>query len=109
MACSVCGELKPCVSEGNCPETVQMVETHAKRMKVFMGEGLSESQAFYLANAMTERDLDAYDDRRICFECKNYDWILKNCRAIKTAMGRAYTPMRFMLKRCESFSLKGAK
>lgn len=101
MACSVCGELTPC--ENECPETVKIVNTVNRRMKVFQAEGMSEADAFELAGLMLDRDLDAYDDRRVCFECSRYDNNKKVC-AVTRKM-----PMRFTLQRCDHFDMRGQK
>jgi hypothetical protein len=83
------------------------VTVHARRRKVFMEEGLCEEQAWDLAEAMFERDRDIGDDRRVCFECRNY--IAKMCTAITDKYGRPTMQLRFILQRCPKFILKGKK
>jgi len=83
------------------------IQTHARRRKVFMEEGLCEEQAFDLAEKMFERDKDPYDDRRVCFECKNY--VNRHCIAYTDKFNRATMQLRFVLQRCPKFILKGKK
>jgi hypothetical protein len=83
------------------------IQTHARRRKVFMDEGLCEEQAFDLAEKMFERDKDPYDDRRVCFECKNY--VNRHCIAYTDKFNRATMQLRFVLQRCPKFILKGKK
>ena len=81
------------------------VTVHARRRKVFIAEGLCEDQAWDLAEAMFERDRDIGDDRRVCFECKNY--VAKHCTAIRDKFNRPTMQLRFILQRCDHFQLKG--
>jgi queuine/archaeosine tRNA-ribosyltransferase len=85
----------------------QAIERHARRRKVFMEEGLCEDKAFALAEQMFERDREGLDDRRVCFECKNY--VNKKCKAILDRKGQPTMQLRFILQRCPKFSLKGKK
>jgi hypothetical protein len=83
------------------------VTVHARRRSVFMEEGLCEDQAWDLAEQMFERDRDIGDDRRVCFECKNY--VNKKCKAILDRKGQPTMQLRFILQRCPKFSIKGKK
>jgi len=82
---------------------------HSRRRKTFEEEGLSENEAFDLADKLFERDQDGYDDRRLCFECKKYNIQNKTCPKIVDRKGVAQQPLRFILQRCEWFELKGKK
>ena len=88
-------------------EMEKAIQRHARRYKTFMDEGLCEQQAWELADKMWERDNDPYDDRRVCFECKNY--VGRHCMKMKDRQGKPQMPMRFILQRCEHFELKGVK
>ena len=81
------------------------VAKHARRRKVFMDEGLCEDQAWNLADKLWERDEDIGDDRRLCFECRNY--INHKCIKMPDRFGKPQTPSRFILQRCPKFILKG--
>ena len=83
------------------------IETHARRRKVFIEEGLCEEKAWDLAEQMFERDKDCHDDRRVCFECKNY--VNRHCIAYTDKFNRATMQLRFVLQRCPKFILKGKK
>lgn len=74
-------------------------------MQTFVDQGLPEGDSFDLAEAMWERDLDPQDNRRVCFECKHLN--MKACSAINDRSGRPSQPLRFILQRCPSFTLKG--
>jgi hypothetical protein len=74
---------------------------------VFIEEGLCEEQAWDLAEKMFERDRDIGDDRRVCFECKNY--VNRHCIAYTDKFNRATMQLRFVLQRCPKFILKGKK
>jgi len=80
-----------------------MVQRHTRRRQVFEAEGLSEREAWDLADQMLARDRDPFDDRRVCFECSHLEGNL--CNKIKVAQ-KALSPLRFTLQRCESFSLR---
>lgn len=83
------------------------IQTHARRRKAFMDSGLSENEAWDLAEKMFERDKDPHDDRRVCFECKNY--IANHCTKITDKWNRPTMQLRFVLQRCDKFILKGKK
>ena len=82
----------------------KMFTRHNRRQATFLTEGLSVGEAFDLAEAMFERDLDPQDDRRVCFECKHL--VGQSCNAI-LIKGRPSEPLRFILQRCDKFQLKG--
>ena len=88
-------------------ELDKAIATHDRRRKVFMAEGLSEDEAWDLAERMLNRDADPQDDRRVCFECKNH--VAKHCTAYKDRYGKPTTQPRFILQRCDYFDLKGKK
>ena len=81
-----------------------------KRKDVFVREGLEEGKARDLAAQMMLRDYeDGLDDRRVCFECRNYK--NKVCMAYTVGKGKYKTqmaPLRFILQRCDRFHLRGA-
>jgi hypothetical protein len=81
------------------------IQTHARRRKTFMQNGLNENDAWDLAEKMFERDKDGFDDRRVCFECKHLKG--RECHGIKDRFGKPTTQLRFILQRCPSFKLKG--
>lgn len=85
----------------------QAIDRHARRRKVFMEEGLCEDQAWDLADKMWNRDNDIGDDRRVCFECRNY--VAKHCTAYRDKFNRPTMQLRFILQRCSRFELKGKK
>jgi hypothetical protein len=81
-----------------------------RRMKTFQEEGLSENDAYELADKLFIRDTEEpWDDRRLCFECKQYQPITKTCPKVLDFRGKPSTPLRFLLQRCEHFILKGQK
>lgn len=88
-------------------EFEKAIDRHERRRKVFMAEGLCEDQAWDLADNMWNRDNDPQDDRRVCFECKNY--VAKLCTAYRDKFNRPTMQLRFILQRCDRFQLKGAK
>lgn len=79
------------------------IEKFASRLKIFIREGLDEQEAEDLAEAMLIRDFEGVDDRRICFECKNYLPAKVSCAVYRKR------PLRFTLQRCEKFNLRGKK
>jgi hypothetical protein len=81
------------------------IATHARRRKVFMENGLNESDAWDLAERMFTRDKEKLDDRRVCFECVHLKG--RECHGITDRFGKPTTQMRFILQRCPSFKLKG--
>jgi len=83
---------------------------HNRRFKTFMSEGLSEQEAWDLADQLFERDREGLDDRRLCFECKNYDTEKRTCNKIfPNGKADLVGELRFMLQRCPHFSLRGKK
>ena len=56
-----------------------------------------------------DRDRDTMDDRRLCFECSNYVDESKVCLKMRDRAGKPQMPIRFILQRCPTFSLKGVK
>ena len=88
-------------------EIEKAVIRHQRRYKTFMEEGLCEDQAWELADKMWDRDNDPQDDRRVCFECRNY--VAKHCTKYLDKYKRPTMPLRFILQRCDHFELKGAK
>ena len=90
-------------------EIEKAIIRHVRRRKTFEEEGLSENDAWDLAEKMFDRDKDPLDDRRVCFECDNYNTIKKTCKKIVDKRGYQLLPLRFILQRCEFFQLKGKK
>jgi hypothetical protein len=82
------------------------VKRHERRRKRFETEGLSPDEAWELADKLWERDKDPVDDRRVCFECQNYNDNHKTCSKIVDQNNRPQTPLRFILQRCEWFKLR---
>ena len=78
-----------------------------RRYNAFVDAGLCPDGAQQLAQQMLERDRDGFDDRRVCFECENYKG--KVCTKMRDRQGKYMMPLRFILQRCEFFSLKGKK
>jgi hypothetical protein len=78
------------------------LETFARRVKIFIKEGLDEQEAEELAEAMLVRDAEG-DDRRVCFECTKYQQAKVLCSVYRKR------PLRFTLQRCEFFDLRGKK
>jgi len=78
-----------------------------RRYHAFLDAGLCSDGAYNLASQMYERDKDPFDDRRVCFECENY--VGKVCMKMRDRLGKYQMPLRFILQRCEFFSLKGKK
>ena len=78
-----------------------------RRYAVFMAEGLDRDDAADLAYAMTERDRDPSDDRRVCFECQHH--VKRNCVQIRDRLGKPTQQLRFILQRCDHFQLKETK
>jgi hypothetical protein len=81
------------------------IARHYRRMQTFVDQGLPENDAFDLAEAMFERDLDPQDDRRVCFECQHLTG--HDCTAILNKFHKPTEPLRFILQRCDKFKLKG--
>ena len=90
-------------------ELERAAKRHEKRRKRFVEEGLSEDEAWDLAEKLFDRDRDTMDDRRVCFECSNYVDKSKVCLKRRDRAGKPQMPIRFILQRCPTFSLKGVK
>lgn len=89
-------------------ETLKMAETHNRRIRIFISEGLKEKDAYDLADNLLDRDLDiSWDDRRVCFECTNH--VNKLCMAKLDRRGNPSQQLRFIPQRCDQFNLKGTK
>jgi hypothetical protein len=86
-------------------EMEKAIDRHGRRYKTFVAEGLSEDEAWKLADRMWNRDADIGDDRRVCFECKNY--VDRNCIKMLDRFGKPQRAPRFTLWRCPQFILKG--
>jgi len=84
------------------------IERFERRRKRFMQEGLSEDQAYDLADMLFERDGNEFDDRRLCFECQHYQDSTKLCAKLSEPM-KPYHPTRFTLQRCPEFVLREVK
>lgn len=78
-----------------------------RRSKVFMEEGLPESEALDLAYQMLIRDREG-DDLRVCFECQHLR-DKKFCDQFAGFRGKQFYPIRFVLQRCEKFQLLEVK
>jgi len=79
---------------------------YKRRISKFIEEGCDPIDAEDLACTLMIRDREGFDDRRICFECKNYKD--KLCQVIKDKFGKPTQQLRFTLQRCPRFNLKGA-
>ena len=84
-------------------------KTYMRRFKKFCDEGMNMLEAEDLAWGLLERDREAVngkplDDRRVCFECKHLN--RQTCMALIVGKKRV-EPYRFVLQRCEVFSIKG--
>ena len=86
-------------------ETDIAVAKHTRRRNAFEEQGLSADDAWDLADKLWERDIDIGDDRRVCFECKNY--VDHKCIKMPDKFGKPQIPPRFNLWRCTKFILKG--
>ena len=92
------------------PEEIDTyVKRHERRRQRFETEGLSPDEAWELADKLWERDKDGTDDRRLCFECQNYNDNRKTCSKIVDHKRQPQTPLRFILQRCEWFKLRETK
>lgn len=88
-------------------EFAQAVKRHERRRKVFVEHGLSEDEAWNLAETMYDRDRLG-DTRRLCFECAHFRGGL--CAQLRDSKGRMLPALtKFILATCEYFELKGAK
>ena len=86
------------------------IKRHERRRKHFIAEGLSDTDAYELAEKLFDRDMFLeLDDRRVCFECEHYIDKQALCSAITDRNGRATQQMRFVLQRCPKFKIKGKK
>jgi hypothetical protein len=90
-------------------ELEKAAKRHEKRRKRFVEEGLSEDEAWDLAEKLFDRDRDTLDDRRVCFECSNYVDQSKVCLKMRDVLGKPQRPLRFILQRCPDFSLREVK
>lgn len=90
-------------------ELEKAVKRHERRRKRFVEEGLSEREAFDLAEKLFDRDRDTSDDRRLCFECSNYEDHSKVCLKMRDRSGKFQMPLRFILQRCPTFQLREVK
>jgi len=83
------------------------IKRHERRRKHFIAEGLSDTEAYELAEKLWERDMfPELDDRRVCFECKHYNEKSTRCESIRDLKGALTATMRFALQRCNSFEVK---
>lgn len=89
------------------PALVDHLDRFHRRRETFIEEGLTKDEAYDLADQMFIRDLEGWDDRRVCFECEHYKD--KKCTKILDKHGRPTSQLRFMLQRCNKFKLKGKK
>ena len=85
------------------------LKRHERRRRRFIAEGCTEEEAWELAETLFDRDRDPMDDRRLCFECKNYVDDKKVCQKMTDRYGRPQRPLRFVLQRCPDFKLKETK
>ena len=88
-------------------ELEKAIDTHARRRKAFMAEGLCEDQAFDLAEKMFNRDKDEDDHRRVCFECTRY--VARHCTAYRDKFNKPTMQLRFVLQNCDRFDMRGKK
>lgn len=84
------------------------IKRYMKRVEVFVREGLDQDESELLAQRMYERDKER-GDRRVCFECENYNDKNTHCNVYFDSKGKTYRPLRFVLQRCDKFKLKGSK
>jgi hypothetical protein len=86
------------------------IERFDNRVKTFMADGLTFDEAYELADKLFVRDHhETMDDRRLCYECNNYNSIRKTCPKYTDNFGKPQTPLKFTLQRCKDFILKGKK
>lgn len=78
-----------------------------RRATKFIEDGGLPDTAYDLAGLMMLRDRDGMDDRRVCFECTHY--AQKKCTKILDNFKRPSQQLRFILQRCDYFTLKGKK
>jgi len=86
------------------------VQRFDSRVKTFMDDGLSYAEAYELADKLFVRDHhEPHDDRRLCYECENYNSKRKTCPKYTDNFGKPQSPLKFTLQRCIDFILKGKK
>jgi hypothetical protein len=85
--------------------TLEEVAKHKSRMNRFIKEGLSTDQAFDLAERMFDRDREPVIDNRLCFECDHYKDLSCMCAKYEKKMEH----LRFSLRQCPDFKLRGKK
>lgn len=78
-----------------------------RRAAKFIEDGGLPDVAYDLAGLMMLRDREGLDDRRVCFECTHY--AQKKCTKILDGFKRPSQQLRFILQRCDYFTLKGKK
>jgi hypothetical protein len=93
----------------NPEDLIEAAKIHERRRKRFLEEGLTEEQAFKLADHLFERDRFGDYDLRVCFECKNYKDKEKVCTKTVNREGKMVTPFRFILQRCPEFDYRRGK
>jgi len=82
---------------------------HNRRTQAFMAHGMTQQQAWELADKLFNRDADPQDDRRLCFECKLFDMKNGTCPKIVDKKGKPQPSLKFILQRCDWIQLKGKK
>lgn len=87
-------------------ELEKAAKRHERRRQRFIEEGLSADEAWDLAEKLFDRDRDTSDDRRLCFECSNYEDKSKACLKMRDGAGKPQRPLRFILQRCPTFQLR---
>jgi hypothetical protein len=80
---------------------------YKRRIAKFIEDDCDPIEAEDLACTLMIRDREGFDDRRICFECKNYKD--KLCTVYLDEKGKPTQQLRFTLQRCPRFNLKGSK
>ena len=90
-------------------EIVIATAKHNSRSKAFMDAGLSQDEAWKLADKLFDRDADPQDDRRLCFECRLFDAKTGTCPKIVDKKGKPQPALKFVLQRCDWIQLKGKK
>jgi hypothetical protein len=86
-------------------ELLAAILAHQRRRKVFQDEGLSQEEAYELADDLWDRDENGGEER-VCFECRHLEG-KKSCTKIRDSQGNPTNPDRFVLQRCDKFKLKG--
>lgn len=72
-----------------------------RRIKIFIRDGLEEELARELARGLSLRRKD--DDRRLCYECGNFDG---KCREDAAYPWNKFETLKFQLQRCPQFKEK---